>query len=126
MFKTFASVLTNNRAAEDDISKMSPFLFRRYLSNHPKTIAASNFLNVNFEIPIEAAYDFIQQSLKANNIKIGYIPYLKSTKENTINANYLSEYYNVSLNEAKDYLEYISNEQMLEIKEIIELKRSLK
>ena len=46
MFKIMGTVLTTKRASEEDIEKIAPYIFRRWLSNSPETIMASNFLNV--------------------------------------------------------------------------------
>ena len=114
MFKTMMGCLNpKSKPASDDIKKIPPFIFCRWLSGNPSTILAANQLNLYDKIPIVNQYDMIK-SVFAGKVK--YIPYPKSVKEDaTKYLQYLSEHFNVSLDKAEDYMEFISKEELKEI-----------
>ena len=119
MFKIMGTVLTTKRASEEDIEKIAPYIFRRWLSNSPETIMASNFLNVMAFLPIETQYDFIQQSLQG---RVKYINYPKQYKNNSDNIKIVSEYYNITFEKAAAALEYLTKEDIQSFKKILDEK----
>lgn len=119
MFKIMGTVLTTKRASEEDIEKIAPYIFRRWLSNNPETIRASNFLNINSFLPIEIQYDFIQQSLQG---RVKYINYPKQYKNNSDNIKIVSEYYNITFEKAAASLEYLTKEDIQSFKKILDEK----
>ena len=119
MFKIMGTVLTTKRASEEDIEKIAPYIFRRWLSNSPETIMASNFLNVMAFLPIETQYDFIQQSLQG---RVKYINYPKQYKNNSDDIKIVSEYYNITFEKAAASLEYLTKEDIETFKKILDEK----
>jgi len=119
MFKIMGTVLTTKRASEEDIEKIAPYIFRRWLSNSPETIMASNFLNVMAFLPIETQYDFIQQSLQG---RVKYINYPKQYKNNSDDIKIVSEYYNITFEKAAASLEYLTKEDIQSFKKILDEK----
>lgn len=119
MFKIMGTVLTTKRASEEDIEKIAPYIFRRWLSNSPETIIASNFLNVMAFLPIETQYDFIQQSLQG---RVKYINYPKQYKNNSDDIKIVSEYYNITFEKAAASLEYLTKEDIQSFKKILDEK----
>lgn len=119
MFKTMTSVLDpKSKVTDDEIKKIPPFLFCRWLSGNPYTIGAANQINVLYNIPIENQYEMIK-SVFAGNIK--YIPYPKNESiNNPIEVQYISDYFKISEEKAKEYLEFISDEELQTIVKMYE------
>lgn len=94
----------------EQIQKIPSFIFCRWLEGSPLTIQAANVINFYHEIPIENQYQLIK-SVFAGKIK--YIPYPKAQKIETLKKiEYLSEHFKISLVKAKEYLDYISPEEL--------------
>jgi hypothetical protein len=119
MFKAMATVLTNVKATESEMKKISPFIFRKWLGNHPGTIQAANFLNIYNDIPFELQYDFIQQSIKG---RISYIPYVGKKKQDNKQIEKVAIHYNISYEKAEEYLEFLTKEDIKEINRISDIK----
>lgn len=119
-FQVMLSALKGPEASSDDIKKITPFLMCRWLSGNPITLQASNFFNVNSNVPIEVIYKSIQRAFKG---KVKFIQYPKNTviRDNK-DVEYLCEYYNVRPELARDYLKYISQEQLNHIHEMMKNK----
>ncbi len=119
MFKAMATVLTNVKATESEMKKISPFIFRKWLGNHTGTIQAANFLNIYNDIPFELQYDFIQQSIKG---RISYIPYVGKKKQDNKQIEKVAIHYNISYEKAEEYLEFLTKEDIKEINRISDIK----
>lgn len=119
-FQVMMTTLKGQNASIEDIKKIPPFLMCRWLSGNPLTLQASNFFNTNPNVPIEVIYKSIQRAFKG---KVKFIQYPKNTviKDNK-DVEYLCEYYNVRPDLARDYLKYISQEQLNHIREIMKNK----
>lgn len=119
MFKTMTSVLDpKSKVSEDEIKKIPPFLFCRWLSGNPYTIGAANQINLLYNIPIENQYEMIKSAFAG---KIKFIPYPKNESfENPIEVQYLSDYFKISDEKAKEYLEFISDEELQSIVKMYE------
>jgi hypothetical protein len=124
MFKAMATVLTNIKAQENEMKKISPFIFRKWLGNHTGTIQAANFLNIYNNIPFELQYDFIQQSIKG---RISYIPYIGKKKQDNSQVAQIekvAKHYNISYKKAEEYLEFLTKEDIKEINRIFDIKEN--
>ena len=121
MFKTMTGVLDSKKnPTDDEIKKISSFIFCRWLSGNPYTIIAANQINYYYDIPIENQYNMIKSAFAG---KVKYIPYPKAEKEENIKAiEYLVEYFKISFEKAREYLELISKEELNSIIEMYETK----
>lgn len=114
MFKTMTSVLDPKKNPKDeDIQKIPSYIMCRWLSANPYTILPANMINLYHDIPIENQYHMIKAAFAG---KIKYIPYPKNTSEDTLKKiEYVADFFKVSEEKAKDYLQYISKEELTEI-----------
>lgn len=114
MFKTMTSVLNKQKTPSDEeIRKIQPYIFCRWLSGNPGTIPAANQLNRYYNIPIENQYKMIKEAFAG---KIKFIPFPKNSTEDVLKEIvYISRHFNINLEKAKEYLELISPEELREI-----------
>jgi len=117
MFKTMASVLTTKRAPQEDIEKINAFLFRKYISNDIRTILAINIFNIYNKVPIAVQYDTVQAFAGG---KINYIKYPKNIKDDLANISLVQKYYNLSLERAREYMEFLKPEDFKRIEQEIQ------
>lgn len=122
MFKTMTGVLNpKNNFSDEEIEKIPSFIFCRWLSGNPYSIVASNQINYYFNIPILNQYNMIRTAFAG---KIKFIPYPKSDSSADLkHTEYLSEYFKISNEKAKEYLEFISDDELKLIIDIYESKR---
>lgn len=111
MFKTITSSLDPKKnPAPEDIEKISPFIFARWLSGNQYTIQAANIFNMYPAIPIENQYQMVKSAFAG---KVRFIPYPKSASEETQkHVQYLAEHFKISEHTAGEYLEFISSEEL--------------
>lgn len=111
MFKTMTGVLDpKTNPTDEEINKIPSYIFCRWLSGNPHTIQAANLINAYDKIPIENQYKMIKTAFSG---KVKFIPYPKNTKEDTLKkVEYLSSYFKISFEKAKEYLEFISKEEL--------------
>lgn len=102
---------------QEEIEKLPPFLFRRWLGKDQRTIMTSNFFNVLSDVPIEAQYDAINAKFGG---KIKYIQFPKSKKDEDIWVDRVSKHYNISKDKARMYMEYLSEDDLRSIQEELE------
>lgn len=114
MFKTITSSLDpKKRPGPEEIQKIPPFIFARWLSGNQYTIQAANIFNMYPDIPIENQYQMIKSAFAG---KIRFIPYPKSASEETQKkVQYLAEHFKISESKASEYLEFISKEELQRI-----------
>lgn len=124
MFKTITSSLDPKKTPTyEELQKIQPFVFCRWLSGNPITILAAAQLNYYYDIPIENQYMVVKSAFAG---KIKYIPYPK--KDSTTSdidpkvIDYLCDYFKINQYDAKEYLELISTE---ELKKITEMYKNL-
>jgi hypothetical protein len=105
------SVLNKNKhPTTEEINKIPSYIFCRWLSGNPYTIIAANQINYYDNIPIENQYEMIKFAFVG---KIKYIPYPKKTTENLLKkVEYLSLHFKISEEKAKEYLEFISKDEL--------------
>lgn len=114
MFQVMTQCLKNEKVNEEDLKVVSPFLMCRWLAGNPSTLQAANFFNTHSDIPIEAVFKSVRSAFLG---KVKYIPYPKGTSENVQkDVEILSEYYNIRHDLAKEYMRYMSDEQLQKIR----------
>lgn len=94
----------------EEINKIPSYIFCRWLSGNPHTIIAANMINAYDKIPIENQFNMVRNAFAG---KVKFIPYPKNTKEDTLKKiEYIGKHFNISLEKAKEYLEFISDEEL--------------
>lgn len=119
VFEIMQTVISTTRAPQEEIDSIPEFIFRRWLSNNQNTLQMVNFFNIH-KIPISSQYDTVQGIFGG---KIKFIKYPKNLKDESNNLDLVSKYYNVSKEKAKEYLLFLSAE---DLKNISEFNDSLK
>jgi len=114
MFKTITSVLDKKKnPSDEDIRKISPYVFCRWLSGSAHTILAANQINLYYNIPIENQYYMIKTAFAG---KIKYIPYPSDISEKEQKqVQILADYFKISTEKAKEYIELISKKELNDI-----------
>lgn len=118
MFPTMWSSLDKNKTpSNEDIKKIQSFIFCKWLAGDHRTIFDANTFNLYNKIPIENQYYSIKNKYAG---KIRNIKYVKSEKddvdEKTISN--LCKHYKISVEKAKDYLMFISDNELKYLKEL--------
>jgi hypothetical protein len=121
MFNVFKKILNKSEIAEEDINKISDFVFCRWLSGNANLIGLSNLFNQYPNIPIELKVKIVQNLVGG---KVRYIPYPKGTKETEVkDLEYISEFFNISREKAQLYAEFIDKKELQQIKDDINSKK---
>lgn len=121
MFNVFKKILNKSEITEEDINKISDFVFCRWLSGNPNLIGLSNLFNQYPNIPIELKVKIVQNLVGG---KVRYIPYPKGAKETEVkDLEYLSEFFNISREKAQMYAEFIDKKELQKIKDDINSKK---
>lgn len=121
MFNVFKKILNKSEITEEDINKISDFVFCRWLSGNPNLIGLSNLFNQYSNIPIELKVKIVQNLVGG---KVRYIPYPKGAKETEVkDLEYLSEFFNISREKAQMYAEFIDKKELQKIKDDINSKK---
>ena len=118
MFPTMWSSLDKNKTpSKEDLKKIQSFVYCKWLAGDHRTINTANIINQYSDIPIENQYYLVKNQFAG---KIRNIKYVKSEKddadENTISI--LCKHYKISTEKAKDYLNFISSEELRYLKEL--------
>lgn len=113
MFKTMIKTLNkpgHKMPAEIEIDKIPSYIFCRWLSGNPYTIQAANQINLYDKIPIYNQFHLVN---KAFGGRIKYIPYPKNIKNSgDQEIDILVKHFNINEDTARDYLEFISPEEL--------------
>lgn len=121
MFNVFKKILNKSEITEEDINKISDFVFCRWLSGNPNLIGLSNLFNQYSNIPIELKVKIVQNLVGG---KVRYIPYPKGAKETEVkDLEYISEFFNISREKAQMYAEFIDKKELQKIKDDINSKK---
>lgn len=121
MFNVFKKILNKSEITEEDINKISDFVFCRWLSGNPNLIGLSNLFNQYSDIPIELKVKIVQNLVGG---KVRYIPYPKGAKETEVkDLEYISEFFNISREKAQMYAEFIDKKELQKIKDDINSKK---
>lgn len=121
MFNVFKKILNKSEITEEDINKISDFVFCRWLSGNPNLIGLSNLFNQYSNIPLDLKVKIVQNIVGG---KVRYIPYPKGAKETEVkDLEYLSEFFNISREKAQMYAEFIDKKELQQIKDDINSKK---
>lgn len=121
MFNVFKKILNKSEITEEEINKISDFVFCRWLSGNPNLIGLSNLFNQYSNIPIELKVKIVQNIVGG---KVRYIPYPKGAKETEVkDLEYISEFFNISREKAQMYAEFIDKKELQKIKDDINSKK---
>ena len=108
----------NSKPSNEEIEKIPSFIFCRWLSGNPATIMASNQINYYDKIPIVTQYKMIKTVFAG---KIKFIPYPKNVDQQQLkNIEYLTDYFKISEEKAREYLEFISEDELNSIIQMYE------
>lgn len=110
MFPTMWSSLDKNKIpSSNDLQKIQPFIFCKWLAGNPQTIFDSNIFN-QYTIPIENQYYYIKNKYAG---KIRNIKYIKNDKElNNTDVDLISKHFNINIIKASEYLGFISDDEL--------------
>lgn len=121
MFNVFKKILNKSEITEEDINKISDFVFCRWLSGNSNLIGLSNLFNQYPNIPLDLKVKIVQNLVGG---KVRYIPYPKGNKETEVkDLEYLSEFFNISREKAQMYAEFIDKKELQKIKDDINSKK---
>lgn len=112
MFKTMTGCLNKkSNPKKEEIEKIPSYIFCRWLSGNPNTVMAANQINFfHKEIPMINQYNMIKSAFGG---KIKFIPYPKNIAEDSSkHIEYLISYFKISEEKAREYMEFISNEEL--------------
>lgn len=119
MFNTMKKALDSPKSknpTQEEINKIQPFIFLKWLSGSPYTIQAANTLNMYYDIPIENQFNLIKTAFGG---KIKYIPYPKNVKVNSDKiTEYLCLHFKINPNLVPEYLELIDKKELDSIVEM--------
>ncbi len=113
VFEVMQTALTTTRASDQEIQSIPPFIWQRWLSNNQNVIQMANMFNTK-NIPITCQYDSVQAIFGG---KIKFIKYPKTLKDQSVEIDLVSAYYNISKEKAKMYLEYLTQEDLKNIQQ---------
>lgn len=111
MFKCMTSCLTNDPTpSSGDLGKIYPFIFKRWLSNHPTGIIIANMFNIYSDVPIENQFKFVK------NILRGKVKYIKYPKKNDDEIEYIiniiQKHYKIGFTVAEQYYNILPKEEI--------------
>jgi len=114
MFKTMTSCLNKrNHPTDENIEKVSSYVFCRWLSGSPYTIQAANQINKFSDIPMVNQFYMIRNVFAG---KLGYIPYPKNNKSiEPTQVGYVAEHYKISTVKAMEYIELMDPKELQDI-----------
>ena len=110
MFPTIWSSLDKNKnPPENDLQKIQPFIFCKWLAGNPQTIFDSNVFN-QYKIPIENQYYYIKNKYAG---KIRNIKYIKNEKDiKDMDIDFLQNYFKINREKALEYIDFISEKEL--------------
>lgn len=115
MFPTMWSSLDKNKTpTKEDFKKIQSFMFCKWLAGDSRTLQTANIINQYYDIPIENQYYLVKNQFAG---KIRNIKYIKSEKDDT-DTSILERHYKISSEKAREYLNFISQEELEYLKEL--------
>lgn len=123
MFKCITSCLSRTYTPPvEDLQRISPFIFKRWLSNHPTGIIIANLFNIYQNVPVECQYRFAKNVLKLKG-RIKYIKYPKkeNNEEEEHIINILQKHYKIGFNTAKQYYNTLPQEEIDKLVQMYEV-----
>jgi hypothetical protein len=112
----------NKTPSATDLKKIQSFMFCKWLAGDHRTIFDANLFNQYSDIPVENQYYYIKNKYAG---KIRNIKYVKSEKEDYDESiiDILCAHFKISTEKAKDYLNYISQEELKYLKELYAVRK---
>jgi len=123
MFKTLTSAIDKNKTpSEDEINKISSYIFCKWLSGSPHAIQAANMINCyHAKIPMVNQYFMIKSAFGG---KIKYIPYPKNVSvSDNKKVEYLVDYFKISESKGREYLQLIDKKELKSIVNMYEKRK---
>jgi hypothetical protein len=105
------SINLSKEDLSDNIKDYPPYVVNKILSGDIGCVALVNELNKRYNMPIDMQYKFLLYSVPK---KKRYNPYIKKQKEE--NLDIIKEYFKVSTEKAREYLQVLDVEQIQSIK----------
>lgn len=116
MFNTMFSALDKNKTpTNEEIEKISSFIFCKWLSGSPSTIFKANDINLYYDIPIINQYFLIKHSFAG---KVRNVKYVKTDKNEGYDIDLLVKHFKISKNKAIEYLKLIDKNELNYIREL--------
>ena len=97
---------------EDDRKAYNSFMINRGLSYFPDTVLQANLMNMNYHTDVRLQYDVLRSSVRK---KKRFSKWVKAEKQD--NLQLIEDYYNCSLQKAKDYVSLLSTQDINTIKD---------
>lgn len=97
---------------EDDRKAYNSYMINRGLSYFPDTVLQANLMNMNYHTDVRLQYDFLRSSVRK---KKRFSKWFKAEKQD--NLQLIADYYNCSLQKAKDYVSLLSTQDINTIKD---------
>lgn len=117
MFNVFKKVLENKSISVEESKKVNDFILRRWMSGDNRLIGLANTLNC-LAIKVDM-HTLLVSISKALNGQIKFIKFPQKPKENIIteeNTEIVARFFQVSFQEAREYLEWMQDHCPEEIK----------
>jgi hypothetical protein len=115
----FTSLKKGSTPSDSELLKIPSFMFCRFLGGHPVTIKAANEFNKYYkEIPVDIQYKLIKNVFS----KKGIFPKMLKQQPKEDHLDSLCKYYKISREKAKEYREFLSDEEFDRIEKIYEIK----
>ena len=115
LFKTMGAVLQKDKPPLEDIKKIPPFIFRKYISNHPTGVLVVQAFNIYDKVPIEHQFNYINRFFAYGKHKVKYIQYPKKMKDNDESLKILQQHYKISYVVAIEYYNTMGEKRVQEI-----------
>lgn len=115
IFQLMNTLFKDETPSDEDLKTIPPFIFCRYLGSNPYCLTIANFLNQYYNIPIELQYKAVKPLVKG---KLKYIRYISTAKTNDKTIENIMKYYKISYSKAKEYLDFISEQELEKINNI--------
>lgn len=113
-YQIMISILNDFTPSKEQKQMLNPFFFVRWLSNNRQAIHIGNVFNrYHKEIPIEIQYDIAKLLLHK---KIKFIKFPKKEIENEKTLENIARYYKISLSQAQDYYDIMSEKEKQKFK----------
>lgn len=126
MFDTLKKVLENKPFTEQEASKVSEYIMRRWLSGDNRLIGLANTLNIS---PKMDNYLVLKAIAAALNGKIKFIKFPSSSKNSSTepeNLEMFSRFFMVSMEEAQEYLHWLQQHCPDEIEQVKKICKELR
>lgn len=90
---------------DDDEKAYNAYMINRGLSYFPDTVLQANLMNMNYHADVRLQYDFLRAAVSK---KKRFSKWFKNSKQDDLEL--ISEYYNCSMQKAKEYKGLLSQE----------------